>query len=257
VSAQAARAVRRDGDAWLSLAGLGQVAVGAFMGMALIMLLLIGARLGDRVHAPIISLQVQGELRHVGIDELREVIKPFADTQFFRLDLKSVRAEVVAMPWVESARVSRAWPGVLRLQIIEHVPVARLEDGRLLSANGSLFEVEKSVAEAQSGLPLLAVSAAYTGAAWNAYQAMSAQLQHTPLEPVRLSRDLRGDWRIHTRDDIELRLGRDNPIKQVERLKRAVLPGLAGEFEQVAYIDLRYGNGFAVGWREGASPEGH
>ena len=46
----------------------------------------------------------------------------------------------------------------------------------------------------------------------------------------------------------ELRLGRRDVGERLERSFAVVTPALAGELERVRYVDLRYTNGFAVGW---------
>ena len=82
------------------------------------------------------------------------------------------------------------------------------------------------------------------------YGALVDRLSETPLALAGLSEDARGEWTATTRQGVILKLGRTAPLDQAVRLKNIVLPALAGRIEQVHHIDLRYDNGFAVGWRD-------
>lgn len=235
------------------------------LGMTLALLLLASAQALRGAHAPAMQLHVQGELRQVSVAALREAVLAAAGDELLDIDLRAMRLALEALPWVERARVSRAWPDTLRVQVWEFEPVARLGATQMLSTSGKVFTVPEADVEAFEALPLLDVKAAHAGEAWRLWQALHAELAGTPLAPAGLHRDARGDWRMLGLAGIELRLGRGDPLRQVARLApiKAVLagtqvPGTAAEgvFGQVAYVDLRYGNGFAVGWREGAAPEG-
>lgn len=233
------------------------------LGMALALLALASAQALRGMQAPAMQLHVQGELRHLPLATLRTTVADAAGGELLNIDLRAVRDAVEALPWVERARVARAWPDTLRVQVWEYQPVARLGAGRMLAASGTAFAVPEADAAAFTALPLLDVPSAHAAEAWQVWRALRTELAGTPLRPVGLQRDARGDWRVKGDDGVELRLGRGDPLQQVARLAplKGALTGtvdtaLAGEFGQVAYIDLRYGNGFAVGWRDGATPEG-
>jgi cell division protein FtsQ len=51
-----------------------------------------------------------------------------------------------------------------------------------------------------------------------------------------------------------VRLGRRDVDQRLERFFAVAAPVLRDDFERIEYVDLRYTNGFAVGWRDGAAP---
>ena len=63
-----------------------------------------------------------------------------------------------------------------------------------------------------------------------------------------LSMDERGAWQMELASGQEIRLGRRYLQQRVDRFFQVVVPVLATEMQQVNYIDLRYTNGFSVGW---------
>ena len=57
--------------------------------------------------------------------------------------------------------------------------------------------------------------------------------------------------------DQEIRLGRRDIDERLYRFFDVVAPALANELKRVAYVDLRYTNGFAVGWRDTSIRRSH
>ena len=79
----------------------------------------------------------------------------------------------------------------------------------------------------------------------------AAAEEGTPFVPSALSENARGEWTAVTATGIELRLGRGAPTDAVARLAGPVRMALTERLQEVAYVDLHYVNGFAVGWRDG------
>jgi cell division protein FtsQ len=46
-----------------------------------------------------------------------------------------------------------------------------------------------------------------------------------------------------------VRIGREAVEERLERFFGVATPALAQQFDTIEYIDLRYSNGFSVGWR--------
>src|SRR5690606_42005373 len=85
------------------------------------------------------------------------------------------------------------------------------------------------------------------------YMQLSARLDGTPFALSGLRQDARGDWTATTADGIELRFGRSDPLLSVDMLLGPAARALAMQRLEVEHIDLRYTNGFSVGWREPAA----
>jgi len=196
-----------------------------------------------------LTLEVGGELNRISADDVRRVVAPRLDTDFYELDLTAVRGAVEALPWVARARVERAWPATVRVHVQEHRAVARWGDGALLSDQDVVF-TPPAVPPDLAGAPRLAGPAGQQSAVREAYQGLLAQLADTPFAPVAVEQNARGEWTARTQQGIELRLGRGAPLDAVARLAGPVKTALEGRLQEVTYVDLHYINGFAVGWRE-------
>ena len=63
-----------------------------------------------------------------------------------------------------------------------------------------------------------------------------------------LTMDDRGAWQIELASGQQIRLGRHELNERLERFFGIVVPALSGSIQQIEYIDMRYTNGFSVGW---------
>jgi cell division protein FtsQ len=210
-----------------------------------------------------LTLEVGGTLQRVPPEAVQRVVAPRLNRDFYELDLAAVRAAVEALPWVAGARVERAWPGTVRVQVREHRAVARWGERALLSDQDAVF-VPPAIPEDLAAAPRLAGPPGEQATVRAAFEALRTQLADTPFPPVALEQNARGEWTARTADGIELRLGRESPLDAVARLAGPVRTALEGRLQEVTYVDLHYVNGFAVGWREpvgdagrtGAAPPG-
>lgn len=53
----------------------------------------------------------------------------------------------------------------------------------------------------------------------------------------------------------EVRVGREEIDTRLDRFFDVVAPALDAELPQVKYVDLRYANGFAVGWQDASNTQ--
>jgi cell division protein FtsQ len=210
-------------------------------------LLPLAPRLGGPRTA--LTLEVGGELNRITADDVRRVVAPRIDADFYELDLTAVRGAVEALPWVARARVERAWPATVRVHVQEHRAIARWGDKALLSDQDVVF-TPPAVPPDLAGAPRLAGPPGQQVAVREAYQGLLAQLAETPFAPVAVEQNARGEWTARTEQGIELRLGRGAPLAAVNLLAGPVKTALEGRLQEVTYVDLHYINGFAVGWRE-------
>ena len=218
----------------------------ALLGLAL----LLGHQLKPLFNRPVQALRVDGTLSHLQPRQIAAAADIAPETRLFDVDLGAVRTRVEALPWVAHARVSRIWPGRIAVRVWERQPYARWGDKGLVDSEGVAFT--PAAQDLPEGLPQLSGPAGREAEVMRDYQQLVQALQNSPFAPAGLQLDARGDWNFHSTSGMELRLGQNDPLGQAAVLLGAVSRGLAGKLDQVAYIDLRYSNGFAVGWKEDA-----
>ncbi len=190
----------------------------------------------QRVQPVDVEQAVRGRVRAVGL---------------IGVNLGAIRHAVETLPWVDKASVERAWPRGLRVTVIEQVAAARWGANGILNSRGELFMSETR--HIPTELPRLSGPAGSERRVAQRYLAAQGRLVEAGMRITSLRLDARGAWEIDLDNGVMIRLGR----KQVdERFERFVLAGLrlvAQRGGEIRYVDMRYTNGFAVGWRNGAA----
>ena len=226
---------------------------GRTIGAGLLVLLLTAAMVLAVHYTPppfvgpaLTQLVVSGHLEHVSPQAVRAAVHATLGTGFFSTNVKSVRASIETLPWVEAASVRRSWPHTLYVDITEEVPVARWQGDGLVDMRGRVFVHDAS--DAWGKLPLISGPEGSESDVLSEYQTFSALLARKGLSILQLAVDARGASNLKLNDGIEVRLGREEAELRLQRFADVVLPTLREDLASVAYVDMRYPNGFAVGW---------
>jgi cell division protein FtsQ len=201
---------------------------------------------------PLRTLRVNGELHQVDPAKLREVLLPFAQRGFFAVRLDEARAAVSTLPWVATAEVRKRWPDTLEVRVVEHRPVARWGDDRLLSDDGTLFPAIG--AGATTALPLLDGPDARTGAVMELYGEARELFAPVGVDVRALRLDRRGSWSLRLSNGVDVVVGSREARLRMGRFAR-LLPQLLPKRDPgtsaarpLLRADLRYTNGFALTW---------
>jgi cell division protein FtsQ len=192
---------------------------------------------------------VGGAFARVGQAEVFAQVRPHLTANFLQLDLAAVRADVEALPWVARAAVRREWPGTLRIEFTEEVPVATWQGKTLLNADAVAFATLDPAAADAAALPALAGpdgTAALVLASLRDMQRAAGE-RLAPIARVELSE--RRAWEVWFADGTRVRLGRRDALARLARFAEVVAPLIVPQTQHVAYVDMRYANGFTVGWR--------
>lgn len=199
-------------------------------------------------------VRIEGKLNHVSAAEVEAAVRPLLDARFIEVDLEQIHSVAAALPWVASVRVERQWPSVVRLRIWEREPVARWgSDEHLLDEQSTEFATAGRTVPA--GLPLLSGPPGSAAGVLERYRQLSVPLKGSLFELKNLSQDARGDWTAIANNGVELRFGRGDWSAAQGYLLGPATVALRERIAQVHHVDLRYTNGFSVGWLEPPADE--
>ncbi|WP_139557613.1 cell division protein FtsQ/DivIB [Methylotetracoccus oryzae] len=202
---------------------------------------------------PIRYVRIEGKILQLDESELSSAISPLAQGGFFDVDLSAIEAVGRSFPWVEDLRVVRQWPDTLIVNVSEHRPAARWNQGSLLNDRGVRFT--PASLGGFDALPVLSGPEGQERAVFAVLSKLNAMIQGDDVRVGRLQLTARQSWTATLSDGQEIVIGRQDPVASFERLRRW-LPSLErrrGAF--VKRVDLRYRNGFAVVWGLATEPE--
>ncbi len=216
-----------------------------------VMLLVAAADVGSAwVDRPVTDLTVEGEFERVRPIDIEAALGSVRSRRFFTLDLAELRDAVAALDWVDRVEVRRIWPGEVFVRVTEHRAAASWGETGLLNTRGELFAADARFAYAE--LPRLDGPPGSERRVAALYLDIRERLATVNLALTTLTVDARGALSFALATGQEIRIGRDAYEARLDRFFDVAIPALATEFEGVRYVDLRYPNGFAVGWLEKA-----
>lgn len=210
----------------------------------------VSAGIVKREQWPIRWLELNGSFQRVSAEQMRASLTPLIGSSFFTIDLDAIRQAARRNPWVSHVRVEKRWPDTVTVTIEEYLPQAHWNSGRLISADGAVFSVPE--ADEIQGLPWLSGPEDRLPDVLGEWMRFNALLEAAAQEIERLALNQRGSWSMQLTNGTQVQLGRDMPAERLQRLM-TTWKALMSDYESPpVLVDLRYTNGFAVNWPQGA-----
>jgi cell division protein FtsQ len=196
------------------------------------------------------SLEISGPFQRVTALQIEEAISDEIDKGFVDADLDRIQSRITDLVWIDQARVTRRWPNRISIVVTEQVPAATWGDSGLLNTRGELFVTEARHVPAE--LPRLSGPDGSSDEVARRYLEVRDQLIPVGLDVRRVHLDARGSWEMTLGNGIEVRLGRRDVAQRTELFLDVVADIITGRAADIEYVDMRYGNGFTIGWNGGS-----
>jgi cell division protein FtsQ len=183
-------------------------------------------------------------LLNVAREQIEYLVKNEIRGNFISVDLTEVREAFIKLPWVRDVRINREWPHSLNVMLEEHQSLAYWGSHALVNTYGEVFRVTVN-----KNLPIFngptEASAQEVARQYTRFSKILLPLQQTIVE---INLTPRYAWRIQLNTGAILELGRDEIEERLIRYV-SVYNHSISRFSQkgsLAYVDLRYQNGFAI-----------
>jgi cell division protein FtsQ len=201
---------------------------------------------------PIETIAVEGRFQRVTPVDVERVVKSeLHGAGLLSVDLAAVRRAIHTLAWVDAVSVEREWPRGLHVLVVEQTPAARWGERGLLNTRGELFDSDER--HIPSELAQLEGPSGEETVVAQRYLAASSRLMQAGLRVTAMRLDARGAWEFDLANGVTVRLGRRQVDERFERFMSSALKLVTQRAEDIQYVDMRYTNGFAIGWRGSAN----
>lgn len=207
---------------------------------------------------PVFSISrivVEGDTTHHNGLTLKANVGGRINGNFFTLDLAQARSVFESVPWVRKATVRREFPHRLRVTLEEHHSSAFWgadSESRMVNSLGEVFEANAGDAESQE-LPRMVGAEGQSAALLAMYRQLSALMQPLDVVIEQLELSARGGWRMQLDSGSLIEMGRGSDKDVLARAQKFLITHkqiLASYqrsgLEQVEFVDLRNGEGYAI-----------
>ncbi|HUL17981.1 MAG TPA: cell division protein FtsQ/DivIB [Steroidobacteraceae bacterium] len=204
------------------------------------------------LNQPIETVAVQGRFQRVTPGDVERVVKSCVHgSGLLSVDLAQVRRAIHTLPWVDAVSVERDWPRGLTVLVVEQTAAARWGERGLLNTRGELFDSDErhippelAQLEGPEGKEALVAQR---------YLSAEGRLMQAGVRMTALRLDARGAWEFDLANGVTVRLGRRQVDERFEKFMTTALKLVTQRGEDISYVDMRYTNGFAIGWRGNAA----
>ena len=167
-------------------------------------------------------------------------------------NLDDIRRAVESVPWVDHARVARRWPNSLHVTVTEQTAAARWGESGLLNTRGELFA--RAEAHVPAELPRLSGPQGTESEVAQRFLSIQGHVLEAGMRIAALRLDDRGAWEMDLDSGVTVRLGRRDVDERLARFIHTASQVIARRLSEISYVDMRYSNGFAIGWRNQGTP---
>jgi len=204
------------------------------------------------LNQPIETVAVSGRFQRVAPVDVERVVKTQVHgAGLLSVDLVAVRRAIHTLPWVDGVSVQRAWPRGLDVLVVEQTAAARWGERGLLNTRGELFGSDERHIPPE--LARLSGPPGKESVVAQRYLAAEGRLMQAGLRLTAIRLDARGAWEMDLANGVTVRLGRREVDERFEKFMNTALKLVTQRGEDIAYVDMRYTNGFAIGWRGNAA----
>ncbi|NLK85048.1 MAG: FtsQ-type POTRA domain-containing protein [Aeromonadales bacterium] len=204
---------------------------------------------------PVRAVKIDGAFKQLTKKRIADITgRLCAGQNIATLDLNVLKQALLQEPWVAQVAIKKKMPDTLLLSVIEHVPAAYWNDNGLYDAKTkSIFYPDLTM----FNQPLVKLGAFRDNLCTEVYDSavlFIRAMNNSPYQMIALYLDNVRCYTITLDNGTLLILGRGQQ-KALTRLNRFIqsFGHLGLSLNDVAYVDLRYDVGFAVGKKQAQS----
>lgn len=198
---------------------------------------------------PIRLVKLDNQVLYQSPKEIQQVAFANAKCGFFGVDLIKLTRDLNKLPWIDSVKVSRVWPGTLAIRVKEQEPIARWGSHAVMTLSGDIIVARASSKDTTDKLPIFNAMQRYRVKTLEVYLQTQGQLEQANLLVNELKMMPDGGFLANVNNGIDIYLGRTDLPGRLKRFVLAYNGSLKNKISQIKYIDLRYTNGVSVGWK--------
>lgn len=210
--------------------------------------------LGDAARFPIKRVVTSGTFQHVDLDLLKRTVLEATQRGSWLFNEVALEAALMRLPWIGRAYVRRAWPGEVRVALVEIPAYAILNDAWLVDEQGRRHHLPPKEPGSVNRILLRLEGAEEDSARLVAQAKVLAQiLRESPVTVdlllEKLTQQGEGTWEARLSNGLRVVLGRSQVSERMRRFVKAYALRLKDYANDLQYADLRYAEGLALGWK--------
>lgn len=220
----------------------------SLLGWFALPIVLIGLFLGSRQlmdHWVIDQVNVRGDMIVWNAQDLEKQVAWVIGNGFYSADLNAVYDALINIPLIEDVQVRKRWPNYIEITVSEDIPMAVWNGSHLIGANGELMAIPEHLNV--DYLTAVSGSSEYLASSIKKFRTIQQAMDIKDIKIEQLTVSNTGSLSMKLSNHWQVQIGRIELEQRALRLKK-LIAGLPSN--DISAVDLRYGKGAAIDWRE-------
>ena len=204
---------------------------------------------------PTSKLQLSGKLEYLSVSQLENQILDLLATNLWLINVNTIKDRLYQDPWVQFVFVSKNWPDILQVEVVNHNPIAIWNEQSFLAASGKILPFSEHINSvgyharlSSLKLPKLYGVAGQEQWVIENYYMLLEKLATIGLYIAEITATNHQGIEVLLTNNVKLVLGSYDLPGRMNRFILGYKRKLRPIISDIAYIDLRYNNGIAVSW---------
>ena len=210
-----------------------------------IILIIIKTNNSENLYFPIKNV-TSSELINVNKDDISEAVKYLYSKSFFDIDLNYLKNKLEKIEWVRKINVRRSYPNEVIIDIEEHTPILIWNNKMYINEYGEKFKVSKI----DKSIPILISDESRINEVFSYFELFNDKLSSRKLD-FKITKIMENEIRsltISLSSGINIQLGSKDVNNKIPLFFEIYKSLNTRDLNKIRYIDMRYSNGFSVGW---------
>ena len=203
-----------------------------------------------KIYFPIDEININPvEIKNSNEEKIREYAEKYLiNKSWFNFDIDILKKELEKIEWVNTVGVRRVYPREVKLSIEEHVPLVIWNNKYYMNSYGEIFFV-KNISKK---LPRLNSKNDRSETLFKYYSFFSNNLLTNKISDkiIEINENDIRSLSILLSSGISVRFGSKNINDKMKIFFKSYKKILnTSDLKKIRYIDMRYSNGFSIGWK--------
>ena len=217
----------------------------SFITLLLLLIIILKMNNSEIIYFPIKNIR-SSELINVNKDDISKAVKYLYSKSFFDIDLNYLKRKLEKIEWVREINVRRSYPDEIIIDIEEHTPVLIWNNKMFINKYGEKFRVKKI----DKNIPILISDEARINEVFTYYKLFNEKSVSNKLD-FKITKITENEIRsltIGLSSGINIQLGSKDVNNKIPLFSEIYKSLKTRDLNKIRYIDMRYSNGFSVGW---------
>ena len=200
------------------------------------------------IYFPIKNISIESIIININKDDVFEKSKNYLDSKsFFNFKINILKKEIEEVPWVKSADIRRVYPGEIKIYIEEHIPIAIWNNESYMNNIGDIFFINNI----KKNLPILISNQSGNKIMFEYFSLLLKYISDENFD-IKIKKIEENDIRslsAYLSSGIIVKFGSKDIRGKIRTFIKVYKTLNTSDLEKIRYIDMRYSNGFSIGWK--------